>query len=44
MSEENELTQPEAHGTEHAAHVSQAQRDEEIEAIQQHCQASASGH
>lgn len=36
MSEEKELKQPEPHGTEHPTHVSQAQRDEEIEAIQQH--------
>jgi RND family efflux transporter MFP subunit len=36
MSEEKELKQPEPHDAERPAHSTQAQRDEEIEAIQQH--------
>jgi len=36
MTEENKLNQSEPHDAEHSAHVTQAQRDEEIEAIQQH--------
>ncbi len=36
MSEENELKLSESHDAQHPAPVTQAQRDEEIEAIQQH--------
>jgi RND family efflux transporter MFP subunit len=36
MSEESELKQPEPRDSQHPGHVTQAQRDEEIEAIQHH--------